>query len=66
MTTDTQTFYNAAGDKVGIAVWSGERDNRNMMVDWEVFNLSDHSLGMVRYMTGARDLLEEGDACATK
>ena len=62
MTTDTQTFYNAAGDKVGIAVWSGERDNRNMMVDWAGFNLSDHSLGMVRYMTGARDLLEEGDA----
>ena len=56
--TYIQTFYNAAGDKLGIAVWSGERDARNMMVGWEVFNLSDHSLGVVRYMTGARDLLE--------
>jgi hypothetical protein len=62
MTTDTQTFYNAAGDKVGIAVWSGERDDRNLKTGWEVFGLSDISLGMVRYMTGARDLLEGGAA----
>ena len=58
MNIETQTFFNAAGDKVGVAVWSGERDGRNMMVNWEVFDMSDHSLGVVRYMTGARDLLE--------
>lgn len=60
--TKGSTFYNAAGDKIGVAVWSGERDDRNMMVNWEVFDLSDHSLGMVRYMTGVRRLLEGGAA----
>ena len=53
----TQTIKNQAGDKVGVAVWSGERNENNIRVGWEAYDLSDHFIGKTEIIMQARDLL---------
>lgn len=52
-----QAIYNERGEKVGYAIWIGERDARGVMVGWEVVNLSDHIVATVTVIRQAVEIL---------
>ena len=56
---ETNTIQDLEGRKVGVAVWSGDRDDRGVMINWECFNLSDHSVGVVKTAVQAVGLLND-------
>ena len=55
--TMEHTIYNQAGNKVGVAVWTGVYDNDGIAVQWECYNLSDHLVAVARTVMAARDIL---------
>ena len=52
-----QAIYNQRGEKVGHAVWTGERDARGVMVGWDVVDLSDHIVATVTVIRQAVEIL---------
>jgi len=52
-----QTIYNQAGDKVGMAVWSGRWSDGIFMVGWDCYSLADHWVGEGYTLMAARDIL---------
>ena len=52
-----QAIYNQRGEKVGHAIWAGERDARGVMVGWDVVDLSDHIIATVTVIRQAVEIL---------
>ena len=54
--TNEHTIYNANGDKVGVAVWSGQKCGP-VAIGWSCYNLADHFVGECWTVMDARDHL---------